>query len=232
MIKRLIKLLYIAIIFAILYLPLALIIYQANFSKLFSNILLNKVIITTILICTTTSLIINIIGIMLAKYLYTNKKQFKVYMLLPMMCGVFLYVCNDLFNINEYLLLILSYFLLLLPIVIYLYSSYIEKLAKNNKDILKSFGKIDFLKLLDKKIINTYFLCFIFVYSDSVISPFIFNRNINVLGNYLKHLIQYQENYEIANAGVLSFIVVIVIVLVLYMINYESKLRRRYEKDN
>ncbi len=169
---------------------------------------------------------------MLAKYLYTNKKQFKVYMLLPMMCGVFLYVCNDLFNINEYLLLILSYFLLLLPIVIYLYSSYIEKLAKNNKDILKSFGKIDFLKLLDKKIINTYFLCFIFVYSDSVISPFIFNRNINVLGNYLKHLIQYQENYEIANAGVLSFIVVIVIVLVLYMINYESKLRRRYEKDN
>jgi hypothetical protein len=148
------------------------------------------------------------------------------------MIGTIIYVLKTFIGINSYILLFLGYLLLLIPIISYLEFNYLKRFVSNNKAVLKDFNKIEFLRIMDKSIMTYYFVCFIFIYGDNIISSMLFDNNINLLTSFIKAEMNKNNMMILANGLYLSFGIILLLLLFIYMIVYEVRLRGKYEKDN
>ena len=172
MLKKIIKLLYILLIFVILYFPLIQLAKYLNLKVFFQNKELIISILLWTLISALISCIIGIISLIISRYLFIKKKNVQKPLLFPLMIGTIIYVLKTFIGINSYILLFLGYLLLLIPIISYLEFNYLKRFVSNNKAVLKDFNKIEFLRIMDKSIMTYYFVCFILVESYSI-CPFV-----------------------------------------------------------
>ncbi len=232
MLKKIIKLLYILLIFVILYFPLIQLTKYLNLKVFFQNKELIISILLWTLISALISCIIGIISLIISKYLFIKKKNVQKPLLFPLMIGTIIYVLKTFIGINSYILLFLGYLLLLIPIISYLEFNYLKRFVSNNKAVLKDFNKIEFLRIMDKSIMTYYFVCFIFIYGDNIISSMLFDNNINLLTSFIKAEMNKNNMMILANGLYLSFGIILLLLLFIYMIVYEVRLRGKYEKDN
>jgi len=232
MLKKIIKLLYIGLIFVILYFPL---IQLAKYLKI-KLIFTNKELITSILLWTfisaLISCVIGIISLIISKYLFIKKKNVPKPLLFPLMVGVVIYILRTFIGINSYILIFLGYSLLLIPIISYLEFNYLKRFVSNNRAVLKDFNKIEFLRIMDKSIMTYYFVCFIIIYGDNIISSMLFDNNINILSSFITGEISKNDMMILSNCLYLSFGIILLLMLFVYMVVYELRLRGKYEKDN
>ena len=232
MLKKIIKLLYILLIFVILYFPLIQLTKYLNLKVFFQNKELIISILLWTLISALISCIIGIISLIISRYLFIKKKNVQKPLLFPLMIGTIIYVLKTFIGINSYILLFLGYLLLLIPIISYLEFNYLKRFVSNNKAVLKDFNKIEFLRIMDKSIMTYYFVCFIFIYGDNIISSMLFDNNINLLSSFIKAEMNKNNMMILANGLYLSFGIILLLLLFIYMIVYEVRLRGKYEKDN
>ena len=229
--KKLFRFCYIIFILALLYLPLLLVFKNIKFSSLFSDNELIICIINTLIISVISALIVSLLSYYISKYLLLYKRNYNPLFVFPLLIGVLVYFFNINTSISPYILVLFGYISLLTPMISYLELEYLKKITETKKSLIKSFGKIEFLKLLNEQIIIYYFISFIVVYSDYFISSFIFNSDTKLLSLYLVKMIRENNYSNVGNALFLSFIIIFIIALILYMIAYERRLRGKYEKD-
>ena len=227
--SKITKLLYTVLIVIILYFPLISLLKYIDIKHLFSDRQMIISIVSSLMISALISAIIGIISLIISRYYFLKKKNIQKPIVFPLFVAVFIYLIKILTGLNSYILLSIGYILILVPIISYLEFIYLKRFSLNNKVILKDLGKVELLKIMDKSIITYYFVSFIFIYGDNYLNTFLFDNRINTISSYF---LTNNNNTLIANSLFLSFIVIMVLLLIVYMIMYETKLRGKYEKNN